>query len=72
MEGIGAVYTGGAEAAGIPDQLQQTVKGPSPDREIRLPLMAPEAMEGRGREPEVKLIIMRTSLSSAGISCSER
>lgn len=40
--------------------------------EVRLTLMALEAMGGRAREPEVKLIIMKVSLSRAGISCSGR
>ena len=41
-------------------------------KEIRLPLMAPESMEGRGREPDVKLIIIRVILSTAGTSCPGR
>lgn len=50
---IGAVYLGEAEASGVHDQLQQTAKGLSPDREIRTTLMAPESIKGRGGEPEV-------------------
>lgn len=37
MERIGAIYLGEAEAPGVHDQLQQTVKELSPERE-----MAPE------------------------------
>lgn len=67
VERIGAVYLGGAEAPGAPDQRQQTVQGLSPGREIKLPLM-----EGCVREPEVKLVIMSIVLSIAGMSCSGR
>lgn len=55
VERIGAVYIGGAEAAGVPGQLQQTVKGRSPGREVRLTLMAPEAMGGRARSQRSSL-----------------
>lgn len=54
VEGIGAIYLGEAEAANVHDQLQQAVRGLSPERE-----MAPKSMEGRGREPAVKLIIVK-------------
>lgn len=70
MGRIGAVYLGEAEAAGVYDQLQQTAKALSPDREIKTTQMAPESIKGRGREPEVKLVVMRITLSGAGASCS--
>lgn len=54
VEGMGALYLGEAETPGVHDQLQQAVKGLSPERE-----MAPEYMEGHGREPAVKLIIVK-------------
>lgn len=42
-------------------------------KEIRLiTLMAPESMEGRGREPDVKLIMISVILSIAGTSCPGR
>lgn len=53
VEGTGAVDLGETEAARVHDQLPQAVQGLSPARE-----MAPKSVEGRGREPAVKLIMV--------------
>lgn len=53
VEGTGAADLGEAEAARVHDRLLQAVQGLSPERE-----MAPRSMEGRGREPAVKLIMV--------------
>lgn len=57
VERIEAVYSGAAEAPGVYDQRRLIVKGLSPEREIRLTLVAPEAVLGPLYHNGVQLII---------------
>lgn len=69
---IEVVYLGAAEAPGVDDQLQQIVKGLSPDREIRCTQMVPESLLGPSHHNGVQLIITISILSSAGLNCLGR